>query len=1170
MGRYDVDDYIDAQNWISRFRTSDTNLSLSPEQTAALPDKFDLRNEGGASPVKDKGKTPEGIGICWLFSGIASLESYLLYKAKLPASDPLYIQSELHGAYSTFDNSDGDPACENPRGRKPGVKASGKPAYGGHRYMAVNYLTRDCGTTPQCVDPYYKTDMENQVLKKRNWDITSGKPGNYYVKEIQYLADPVPPGEDPGFVLQVKYYVSQYGGVACSIKWDDQYLKDLEDGEYSYYNDTKEISSNHAVTIMGWDDSYPVSNFIRQPQNPGAFLVKNCWGDIPGGGYFWVSYECGGFGRDAYCVTKADTDFYSHPYKVYQHDFYGYSDLMPPYSDGQEQTASAKNVFTAVSGDRLCGVSFYACSACYVDLFCSAYKGTLVEDFVCPKPGYYTCDLPNPVELTAGSFSIIVSYTSASNLPAFIPLEVKDDDNSYNHWNVIPGQSFVSQGDTWIDVKDLDGDYGNFCMKALIENVSDDTRKQKTVYDSLELPATHGWYTELFPDSIDGLNIRWRLEPYQISTYGSTYTSSISMYSVDDGGGSRRYGLVNIGDTAQEAYFTATIGDSPGGMKKIFRQNLEVLSTSYAFTCGPVAEHDNRSTISGIFEIPGALVTVSANGRKATTTVQSDNTWLVKNFVLYDATQGWKDSYAQTKVVVQIKSEDNFMLAEGNNVVQLTNPAEKKGNDWIVWTLAGLAVAAVAGTGIIYIKQGFTVGAGAAGAAAGPVAGPGSTDLDVRSDKWVSIEMETGQSLFGQGRHMKNIRLRFPKRDPRSMVINETGDMGGIVNKISKGGSVTNCEVSGYLSGTGSIGGLFFQGEDVTVQNCTVDLEADCGGTYAGIAVKLSGSSNSIQGVTVRGSAKADKVSGLADTLEGGTITDAGVSLEVQARTAAAGLVRSTAATVISNSAVCGSYRAESGSAAGGVLAMDAGRISNCRVSAVLSGISGAYGIAGTMKSQAEIVSCYSACSLSATGSDAAVCGIAEGIDGRTGAISGCVSVGSHFSGAHAARISLKESANCVAYDSMTCTGSFLSAGESLSPASAFFNKQIYEQLGWDFSIWSMDEKDCFPILKKCRIAQNYDYPFPYPQPPKDGRFVYQAGQVVAIMGANHARISRLTWSLSPHLDSKAMISGEFLTRDNSFYIQIAALPEVGTYDLQLITILDDHKYGVPVLLEIV
>lgn len=104
---------------------------------------------------------------------------------------------------------------------------------------------------------------------------------------------------------------------------------------------------------------------------------------------------------------------------------------------------------------------------------------------------------------------------------------------------------------------------------------------------------------------------------------------------------------------------------------------------------------------------------------------------------------------------------------------------------------------------------------------------------------------------------------------------------------------------------------------------------------------------------------------------------------------------------------------------------MDGGCISNYRVSAVLSGISGAYGIAGTIKSQAEIVSCYSACSLSAIGSDAAVCGIAEGIEGSIGA----VSVGSHFSGAHAARISLRGSENCIAYDSMTCTGIFLSTG---------------------------------------------------------------------------------------------------------------------------------------------
>lgn len=1167
MGRYDVDGYIDAQSWISQFPTPDADILTDAEQAAAIPDKFDLRSEGGASPLKDKGKTPEGIGICWLFSGIASMESFLLYREKLPASDPLQIQSELHGAYSTFDNSDGDPACENPRGRKPGVKATGKPAYGGHRYMAVNYLTRDRGTTPHCIDPYYKTDMTGQILKKRSWDITSGKPGNYYVKEIQYLAEPMPPGRDPGFLLQVKYYVSQYGGVACSIKWEDQYVRDLGAGEYSYFDNTSGSNCNHAVTIMGWDDGYPAANFTCPPKGPGAFLVKNCWKGCPAGEYFWVSYECANFGMNAYCITKVDTNFYSHPYKVCQHDYYGYNDLYAPYSDGGGRTAAAKNVFTAAAGDQLSGVSFYACSACYVNLYCSGQTAALVNGFACPKPGYYTCDLPSPIALTAGSFSVTVEYISASNLPAFLPLEINDASNIYNHWNVKRGQSFVSSDSSWTDVADLGDGYGNFCMKAILENVSADTQKQKAVYDSLTAPSVHGGYTGLFLDSKDGLPLKWRLEPYLYSTYGSTYTSSVRLYEVDGGSGSKRYGLVNTGSTPQEACFTASIGGSPGCMQKIFCQSLAPLSSSYTFTCGAVAEHDNRSTISGTFEIPGSLVTVTANGQTADAAVQDDKTWSVNNFSLYNAREGWKESYAQTEVTVQIKSENNFLLAQGTNTVRLTIPAEKEGDNWLVYTLAGLSVAAAAG-GIIYICKSFTAGAAGTGGAA---AGAGGAHVTVRSRYNSEVIIEEEIPLLGEAHHLDGVICRHPKHPGASgSHMKAVGSMGGIVNKISKGGSVTNCQVSGYLSSTGSIGGLFFQGEDVTVQNCTVDLEADCGGTYAGIAAELTGSSCSISGVTVQGSIKADRAAGLVDRLEGGTIKDAGVSLNVQARTAAAGLAGTAAAAAISNSAVCGSYHADNGSAAGAVLAMNGGSISNCRVSAVLSGAAGAYGIAGAMEAQARILNCYSACSLSATGSDAASCGIAEGIEGYAGGVSGCVSVGSHFSGARTARISLKAAENCAAYDSITCSSSFINAGESLYPASAFLNGLLYEQLGWDLSIWSMEENDHFPVLKSCRIPQCYDYPFPYPRPPQEGRFTYPAGQVVAIMGANHARMNRLTWCLSPHPDFLVTASGEFLTKENSFYVQIAALPETGKYDLTLTSLLDGHSYGMPVLIEII
>ena len=50
---------------------------------------------------------------------------------------------------------------------------------------------------------------------------------------------------------------------------------------------------NHVVTIVGWDDTFPASDFLEdhQPPGPGAWIVKNSWDtDWGNDGYFYLSY----------------------------------------------------------------------------------------------------------------------------------------------------------------------------------------------------------------------------------------------------------------------------------------------------------------------------------------------------------------------------------------------------------------------------------------------------------------------------------------------------------------------------------------------------------------------------------------------------------------------------------------------------------------------------------------------------------------------------------------------------------------------------------------------------------------------------------------------------------------------------------------------------------------
>ena len=86
----------------------------------------------------------------------------------------------------------------------------------------------------------------------------------------------------------MKQYLVNHGALAASIyfKLDNN----NKTNAYYYYNGSN--MSNHAVTIVGWDDQVAVTSFTNHATRNGAWIVKNSYGpNVGDNGYFYVSYD---------------------------------------------------------------------------------------------------------------------------------------------------------------------------------------------------------------------------------------------------------------------------------------------------------------------------------------------------------------------------------------------------------------------------------------------------------------------------------------------------------------------------------------------------------------------------------------------------------------------------------------------------------------------------------------------------------------------------------------------------------------------------------------------------------------------------------------------------------------------------------------------------------------
>ena len=222
----------------------------------------------------------------------------------------------------------------------------------------------------------------------------------------------------------VKTYIMRNGAVGLSFYY---LTADMNFETGGYYNDTY-TSTNHAITVIGWDDDFSADNFNTRPPQDGAWLCRNSAGSSFGeDGYFWLSY-C-----DKSITTASSTAFVfefesaNNYHWNYHHDgSFGIS------SSSFQNGSSFANVFTACGSaagfdEEIHAVGLAVASA---DLSYEIQIYTGLTDPSKPESGraaldqpqtgttnlagYYTVELDEPVRIRHGeTFSVVITLENA-------------------------------------------------------------------------------------------------------------------------------------------------------------------------------------------------------------------------------------------------------------------------------------------------------------------------------------------------------------------------------------------------------------------------------------------------------------------------------------------------------------------------------------------------------------------------------------------------------------------------------------------------------------------------------------------------------------------------------------------------------------------------------------